>query len=226
MTLSPVENLVRGRIGLDPLSLGTSTFPRAVAARMTARAVTSADAYAGLLTADADEWATLVTELIVPESWFFRGGAAYFRHLARWLRERTARHTPRVLSVPCGCGEEPYSLVLALDEEGVPPGVVRIEGVDLCPASVRRAEAGCYPAFAFREAGTDPRPRHFRDAGPGQWQIENRVRDAVRFRVGNLVAPDFLPGEPPFDLILCRNLFIYLTDEARGRAVGGEQFRR
>ncbi len=219
MILSPVEDLVRSRIGLDPLSLGTSTFPRAVTTRMHARAVDSADAYAALLGTDAGEWATLVGELIVPESWFFRGGAPYFRQLARWLRERAAGRSPRVLSVPCGCGEEPYSLVLALDEEGVPPGLVRVDGVDLCPASVARAEAGRYPAFAFRETDADPRPRYFRDAGPGQWEVEKRVRSAVQFRVGNLVAPDFLSGEPPFDLILCRNLFIYLTDEARGRAV-------
>lgn len=219
MTLSPVEALVRGRIGLDPLSLGAATFPRAVAARMRIRAVDSADAYAALLTADRDEWDTLVAELVVPESWFFRGGEAYFRQLARWLRDRTAGRTPRVLSVPCGYGEEPYSLVLALDEEGVLPGMVRVEGVDLCPASVGRAEEGRYPAFAFRDADSDPRPRHFRDAGAGRWELEQRIRDAVRFRVGNLVAPDFLAAEPPFDLILCRNLFIYLTDEARGRAV-------
>ncbi|HYH69640.1 MAG TPA: CheR family methyltransferase [Urbifossiella sp.] len=219
MTLSPVDALVRARIGLDPLSLGAATFQRAVAARMTARAVATDEAYAALLTADRDEWATLVDELVVPESWFFRGGAAYFRQLARWLRERSGGRAQRVLSVPCGCGEEPYSLVLALDDEGVPPGVVRVEGVDLCPASVRRAEEGRYPAFAFREADADPRPRHFRDAGPGRWELEPRVRDAVRFHVGNLVAPEFLAAEPPFDLILCRNLFIYLTDEARGRAV-------
>ncbi len=219
MTLSPVEDLVRSRIGLDPLSLGSSTFPRTVGGRMRARGIDSPAAYASLLTADPAEWAALVDELVVPESWFFRGGVEYFRLLARWVRERAASRAVRVLSVPSGCGEEPYSLVMALDEDGVPPGFIRVEGADLCPPSVRRAEAGCYPPFAFREVGADPRPRYFRETGPGRWELDRRIRDAVRFRVGNLVGADFLAGEPAFDLILCRNLFIYLTDEARGRAV-------
>ncbi|QDU22690.1 CheR family methyltransferase [Urbifossiella limnaea] len=218
MTLPPVEQLVRARIGLDPLSLGAATFPRVVAARMSARRVGSTADYAGVLAADPTEWAALVEELVVSEGWFFRGGAAYFRELAKWLRERAAGRTPRVLSVPCGCGEEPYSLALALDDEGV-PGLATIDAVDLSPASVRRAEAARYPAFAFREAGADPRPQHFREVGANRWELDPRVRAAVRLRVGNLVAADFLAAEAPFDLILCRNLFIYLTDEARGRAV-------
>jgi chemotaxis protein methyltransferase WspC len=41
----------------------------------------------------------------------------------------------------------------------------------------------------------------------------------VRFRPGNLLDPTFLAGEAPFDLILCRNLFIYLHPEARRQAL-------
>ncbi len=219
MTLSPVEDLVRSRIGLDPHSLGATAFPRTVEARMRARGTHTPAAYAGLLAADPAEWSALVEELVVPESWFFRGGSAYYRQFARRVRERGVARPVRVLSVPCGCGEEPYSLAMALDDDGVPPGLVRIEAVDLSPASVRRAELGRYPAFAFREPGADPRPRYFHEVGAGRWEIDRRVRDAVRFRNGNLVAPGFLADEPAFDLILCRNLFIYLTDEARTRAV-------
>lgn len=219
MTLSPVEDLVRSRIGLDPYSLGATAFLRTVEARMRARGVDAPAAYAGVLAADPAEWGALVEELVVPESWFFRGGGAFFRQLARWVRERAAARPVRVLSVPCGCGEEPYSLAMALDEDGVPPTLYRIDATDLSPASVRRAEVGRYPAFAFRETGADPRPRYFRETASGRWELDQRVRTAVHFRVGNLVAPDFLAGESPFDLILCRNLFIYLTDEARARAV-------
>jgi chemotaxis protein methyltransferase WspC len=219
MTLSPVEDLVRARIGLDPPSLGTVTFARAVGVRMRARGTDSAAAYAALLAADPVEWQTLLDELVVPESWFFRGGRAYFQHLARWVRERAVSKPVRVLSVPCSTGEEPYSLALALADDGVGPAFVRIEAVDLSPGHVRRAAAARYPAFAFRETGYDPRPAYFREADPGRWVLDPPVRDAVHFRCGNLIDPDFLAGEPPFDLVLCRNLFIYLTADARARAV-------
>ncbi|HEX4610774.1 MAG TPA: CheR family methyltransferase [Urbifossiella sp.] len=220
MTLTAVEDLVRARIGLDPGSLGASTFARTVTARMRARGTNSAAAYAGLLASDPAEWVALVEELVVPESWFFRGGAAYFHQLARWARERATSGRPvRLLSAPCGSGEEPYSLAIALGEEGIPAGLARIEAVDLSGDNIRRAEVGTYPAFAFRETGIDPRPRYFRETGPGRWELDHRTRETVRFRTGNLTDPAFLVGERAFDLILCRNLFIYLTDEARGRAV-------
>lgn len=219
MTLSPVEDLVRHRIGLDPSALGAATFARAVAARIAARGAATADAYAAQLLADPAEWATLLDELVVPESWFFRGGRAYFRHLARFVRERAAGRAARVLSVPCGAGEEPYSLAIALHEEGVTPDLARIDAVDLAPGHVARAVAGRYPAFAFREAGADPRPMYFREASPGRWELSRRPREFVRFRAGNLIDPHFLAPEAGYDLILCRNLFIYLTAPARDRAV-------
>jgi chemotaxis protein methyltransferase WspC len=217
MSLALVETLVRTRIGLDASSLG-GAFPRAVEARMRARGVTSGAAYAGLLAADPAEWAVLAEDLVVPESWFFRGGSAYFQQLARWLRGRATSRGVRALSAPCGSGEEPYSLAIALAEEGVPPSLIRIDGVDLSPGQVGRAEAARYPAFSFREPGADPRPRYFHEAG-GRWELDRAVRAPLRFRAGNLVTGDALAGEAPYDLILCRNLFIYLTDEARARAV-------
>jgi chemotaxis protein methyltransferase WspC len=45
------------------------------------------------------------------------------------------------------------------------------------------------------------------------------VRDRVRFRIANLTDPHFLAGEREYDLIVCRNLFIYLTVDGRKRAM-------
>jgi len=41
------------------------------------------------------------------------------------------------------------------------------------------------------------------------------VRERVRFVRGNLLDPGFAAGEPPFDMVFCRNLLIYLTPAAR-----------
>lgn len=216
-----LEALVRERIGLDPTTLGTNVLPQAVADRMRARGA-SADAYLALLVSDPDEWATLVSKLVVPESWFFRGGRALFDFLARWVRDRFRQTAPapvRVLSAPCSTGEEPYSLAVALDELGVPPAWYRIDAVDLAAAHLRKAIAGRYSAFAFREPGADPRAGHFRPTDDDRWELLPHLRPLVRFQPGNLVAADFLAGDGPFDLILCRNIFIYLTPAARDRVL-------
>src|SRR5262249_8781045 len=155
----------------------------------------------------------LVEEVVVPETWFFRG-AGLFTDLAKRIRNTALSRPFRVLSVPCSTGEEPYSLAIALAEANVSPQAFTLEGVDLSGRSVERAQRGCYGAFSFRQTDPGLHDRYFRPAGR-EWEIDATLRQAVRFRTGNLVDPQFLWGEAPYDLILCRNLLIYLHPEAR-----------
>ena len=210
MTLAPVESLLRARIGLDPASLGPTALAMAVERRMSARHVETPAAYAGVLTADAAEWTALVAGLAVTETWFFRGGRALFDFLAAWVRDRVG--PVRVLVVPCSSGEEAYSLAIALADRGVRDAT--IDGVDLLDQTVVRASAARYPVYSFRESGTDPRVRCFRPDGDA-WELLPQYRDRVTFRTGNAVSPTFLADAAVYDLILCRNLFIYLTRAAR-----------
>ncbi len=51
------------------------------------------------------------------------------------------------------------------------------------------------------------------------WELLPHLRGLVRFLPGNLTDPLFLASERPYDLIVCRNVFIYLTPEAKQRAM-------
>lgn len=222
MNLAPLEQLIRTRIGLDVACLGAAVLARAAATRMAVCGLSSPQAYTGLVSQNSDEWSALVGELVVPESWFFRGGRELFDHLARWVRGRlheSPGRTVRVLCVPCSTGEEPYSLAIALQREGVSAARCRIDAADLARKHLLRAASGRYSSFSFREAGPDPRPDHFLDRGEGQWEIAPELRDRVHFHTGNLVDSTFLIDEEVYDLILCRNLFIYLTEDGRTRAL-------
>ena len=223
MNLSALEKQLQDRIGLDIASLGAATLPRVVAARMSAHDITSTEQYTTLAAGNPSEWSALIGELVVPETWFFRGGADFFEHLARGIRTRLTEsvngRTMRVLCIPCSTGEEPYSLAIALDREGVPATRCTIDGVDLSRDHLLRAVAGRYTAFSFREVNADPRKECFDEPEPGKWELRAALRDRVAFRPGNLVDPAFLSGEPPYDLILCRNLFIYLSADGAARAM-------
>jgi chemotaxis protein methyltransferase WspC len=214
VNLGPVLDQLHARIGLSPEALGPSLVPAAVRDRMRRLGVDDSSAYAARLAGDPDEFQALVDEIVVPETWFFRGGAL-FPYLAQQIRQRAA---PRTLSVPCSTGEEPYSLVIALKEAGVPERDGVVLGVDLSRGHVEHARRGRYGEFAFRQTPADLRGRYFRPVAGG-WEIDPSVRAAVEIRQGNLLADDFLAGEPPFDLIFCRNLFIYLHPAARQRAL-------
>jgi len=67
--------------------------------------------------------------------------------------------------------------------------------------------------------GTPLPARHARPLPEGRFALAPPVRASVRFRRGNVVDADLLSGELSFDAVFCRNLLIYLTPEARARAL-------
>ncbi|MBA4186474.1 MAG: hypothetical protein C0467_00505 [Planctomycetaceae bacterium] len=222
MSLLGVETVVRDRLGMDPNSLGPSALPQAVELRMKARGIKAEEEYCRLLSSDSGEADSLGVELAVPESWFFRGGRALFTRMAEFVAARAATRAPgqvvRVLSIPCSTGEEPYSLAIAFHEHFISPKEYRIDAFDVSSRHLERAEKARFPAFSFRETGSDIRPAYFRHADD-RWELLPHLRQLVRFRLANLTDPAFLVDEQPYDLIVCRNVFIYLTPDGRRRAM-------
>jgi chemotaxis protein methyltransferase WspC len=201
--------------------LGSEVLPRAVESHMRALGLTAPAEYASRLVEDAQAFQRLVDEVTVPETWFFRGGEVFsflVKHIAAAVRGLPPAACYRILSVPCSTGEEPYTLALALVEAGVPPDVWRIEGVDLSFRLIERARQARFGAFSFRQTAADLRQRYFQPLD-GTWELGPAIRPLVRFTQGNLLAPFFMAGEKPFDLIFCRNLLIYLHPAARRRAL-------
>jgi chemotaxis protein methyltransferase WspC len=241
MNLAPIIDLLRQRIGLDTHSLGATVLSRAVAARMQVLDLTAPEAYAARLVSDLQEFQILLGDVVVPETWFFRGGEI-FAYLAGKVADAVrlqglgpnkeldplgkGRPSPgaegkrfRILSVPCSTGEEPYSLAIALDQAAVAPASWEIEAVDLSAEHIALARRARFSNFSFRQTPSALRDRYFQPVGGG-WELDPRIRACVRFRQGNLLDPLFLASEGAFDLILCRNLFIYLHPEARRQALG------
>jgi chemotaxis protein methyltransferase WspC len=221
MSLPAILDLLQARIGLDPESLDSHFVPNIVAGRMRLLGLAEPAAYLARLSASAEELDTLVDEVLVPETWFFRGGWL-FSFLAEHIRGAVSTLPPgrvfRVLSAPCSSGEEPCSLAIALTDLQVPRETWTIDALDLSRRSLNRAEKGYYGEGSFR--GTDPqlRTRYFRQSGNG-WEIDPTLRGTVRFRRENLMDPRVLADEEPFDLIFCRNLLIYLHPAARAQVL-------
>ena len=216
-----VSELTR-RIGLNPESVGAHALGTAIDARMKAVEATDEAAYAGRLTADANELQALVNEVVVSETWFYRG-AEFFETVVPRVRQlaagRPATAPVRILSVACSTGEEPYSLALALARAGLPGYAYRIDAVDLSTRNIDTARVGVYGEFSFRQTDRDFRNIFFQTTAHGAWEVKPEARAAVNFRVGNVTDPFFLGNEPPYDVICCRNVFIYLTPAARRAAL-------
>jgi chemotaxis protein methyltransferase WspC len=222
MNLSPITAILSERLGIDPDALGMSAVATAVTRRMKANDIEDVTVYAARLASDEDEFQVLTEEVSVPETWFFRGGIELFRHLAVLIRDavgsQLSRVPFRVLSAPCGSGEEPYSLAIALAEAGVQSADVRIDGIDISRTSLQKARAGRYRRFSFRQTDAILREHYFSPVDGG-WEIVPTIRTQVQVRRGNLLDPAALIGERAYDLIFCRNLLIYLHAAARARVL-------
>ena len=208
-----VERRLRERFGYDPASAGPGLVARAVGVRMSALGVVEGDLYLALLDRSVHELDPLVEEVVVSESWFFRDELPF----ALLAERRKESPFTRVLSVPCAGGQEPYSVAIALLDRGIALSRFHVVAVDLSRKALAEARKGVYSGNAFRSRDLAFRDRHFRRTADG-YAVDDAVKESVEFRQGNLMAPDFLAGEPPFDAVFCRNLLIYLDEPARRRA--------
>ena len=215
-SLDGIESLLRQTIGLDVQSVGRHVVEAAVRATMSAAGAPTVDAYAPMLR-DPRELDRLIDAVAIPESSFFRDPGSF-----EYLREFVAREwhgsgVLRVLSIPCAAGEEPYSIAMTLLDSGLPPSRFSIVAVDVRDSAIAAAQSGLFRPSAFRnDAALAARDRYF--TGGTMFQLKSSVRDLVRFRRGNLLDPSLLAGET-FDVVFCKNLLIYFTEEARCRAV-------
>jgi chemotaxis protein methyltransferase WspC len=216
--MQEIEGVLRNWIGLDVSTVGSAAIERAVRERMQATGTTDLAAFARRVRDDATQRDLLVEEVVVAESWFFRDRQV-FDFVADFAATRAVlpgRPPVRILCGPAAAGEEPYSVAMALLEAGLAPEQFEIEAIDISRRALARAAAGRYSSNAFRNADLSFRDRWF-TADRGHAVLTDRVRNCVRFEWANILDPGFPVGRGPYDVIFCRNLLIYLTEDARRR---------
>lgn len=159
----------------------------------------------------------LVAEVTVGETYFFRdraqcallGGLVLPSFAAAGPGSRIA-----VWSAGCASGEEAFTLAALAEEAGLGDRCT-VVGSDASARAVERARLGRYRSWSLRETTEPERAAYFQQRGD-QWEVSETLRQRVRFVQRNL-----LDGPPPpgrFQVVLCRNLLIYLTRDAVRRA--------
>ena len=221
MILVDFENLLKETMGLDSASVGSSTIESAVRRRMESLGLNAIEDYWKRLRTAGEELQELIESVVVPETWFFRDRDA-FTALARLASQEWMPNHPtalfRLLSGPCCSGEEPYSMAMALLDAGLCPDRFRIDAVDISIRALARARRGTYGSNSFRGEDLTFRDRYFECTANG-YLLGQRVRQTVTFHPGNLLAPDFLAGSTPYDVVFCRNLLIYFDRDTQKSVV-------
>jgi chemotaxis protein methyltransferase CheR len=165
---------------------------------------------------DQEELGRLKDYLTINVTTFFRDPEK-FVHLREDILPRLLHGRPRlcVWSAGCSLGHEPYSLAIMLAEATGPYSRHSIWATDIDHSALERARAGGpYAAEGLANVSPDLLDRYFRADGShdGAYYVIDSLRRKVTFEYHNLLAGPF---EGEFDLIVCRNVVIYLTREAR-----------
>jgi chemotaxis methyl-accepting protein methylase len=174
---------------------------------MRARGVHTYEDYGAILDRDAHEYQELLDALTINVTKFFRNVETW--NALRPYLDALARSRPsfRVWSAGCASGEEPYTIAVVLAEAGA-QGL--IDATDVDRLSLERTRQAKYPDAAFSEMPANLRRRYFRDGQPLE-----PVRELVRVRAHDLMREP--PPNPPYDLIVCRNVVIYFERKAQER---------
>lgn len=212
-----IESLLNREIGLSARSIGSSAVEAAVKTRLRACGALDVSDYLTRLERDPLERTALVEEIVVSETWFFRDEEVFKalrRHATAWLgRERVLR----VLSLPCATGEEAYSVSIALLDAGLRSSRFSVRGIDVSERALGHARRGEYGKNSFR-GSEGLLQRGYFEAASGSWRVLEAARESVSFAKGNVLDPSLCAARS-FDVVLCRNLLIYLDPAARTRAL-------
>ena len=164
----------------------------------------------------------VVEALLNNETYFFRDRAPFdliARSALPQLQQRRASSKRiKIWSAGCSTGQEVYSLAMMFAEEPLKWAgwTIDILGSDVSESAVERARTGTYTQFEVqRGLGIAQMIKWFEET-TGGWRAAEGLRKTVRFQVHNLLEAPPHPGE--FDIVLCRNVLLYLNAATREKA--------
>ena len=164
----------------------------------------------------------VVEALLNNETYFFRDRTPFdllaTQALPALAKRRASSRRIRIWSAGCSTGQEAYSLAMLFAEDPTrwAGWTIDILGTDVSQGAIERARSGTYSQFEVqRGLGINQMIRWFEETDSG-WRAAEALRRTVRFQVHNILEP--LPHSQPFDIVLCRNVLLYLNAEKRGLA--------
>jgi chemotaxis protein methyltransferase CheR len=164
----------------------------------------------------------VVEALLNNETYFFRDRAP-FDLLARaalpQLQQRRASSKRiKIWSAGCSTGQEVYSLAMMFAEEPLKWAgwTIDILGTDVSGSAVERARSGTYSQFEVQRGLAITQMIKWFDETPDGWRANEALRRTIRFQEHNLLEAPPHPGD--FDIVLCRNVLLYLNQETRTKA--------
>lgn len=227
-SLAKITRIVRSVVGHDFGHYKEKTLMRRIQRRMQVLHLDSMDDYVERLRKEPNEVRLLFQEFLISVTAFFRDPEAFAAldtdALAKIVADKGADDQIRVWIAGCATGEEVYSVAILLKERlavqmGAPPKL-QLFATDIDEQAIAQARAGKYRADQLEAVSPAQRRKYFIQDND-HWCPIKDIRDLCVFSVHSAIK------DPPFsklDLVVCRNLLIYLEPPAQDRLLGFFQY--
>lgn len=226
--VADIVELLQRQVGFDFSVYKSTALVRRIERQMALRQILAVGDFVAFLLAHPGEVEMLAMDLLIGVTEFFRDSEVFQYLEATVLPEFLGGRMPqgelRIWSAACASGEEAYSLaMLALEvaEQVGFTGGIKVFATDAQQKVLDQAVRGRYSAEALSRVPAARLRRWFVSDGDGSWRVTAELRRCVVFARHNLLI------DPPFtriDLVLCRNLLIYLRPEAQLMALSQLHF--
>jgi len=220
--IQKILDLLLRQTGQDLSGYRHSTIVRRINKRKLLTGHAHLDGYLRELENNPEECLELFKSLFIGVTSFFRDPGAFAllwdKVLPGIFAERSEEDAVRIWIAGCSTGEEAYSMVMLLDEYMDEKSIrcgVKIFATDIDQKAIETARKGTYPARTLQQVSPERLERHFRP-GSRDWTVLPHLRERIVFVHHNLLQ------DPPFlhmDLVICRNLLIYLTPSLQEKAL-------
>jgi chemotaxis protein methyltransferase CheR len=194
---------------------------RRIAVRMRARNANSYNEYIRILDNDAQEYNRLFDALTINVSQFFRDPSVFeavrTQLLPTLIREKkqSGDSTVRIWSAGCASGEEPYSIAILLKETlGVEMKnyLISLYATDIDHQCLFKARESVYSKESLVNLKKEYLDRYFTILPNEKYKLSDEIKNMVIFKYHHLLKDISFPA---LDIIFCRNLLIYFTQEMK-----------
>ncbi len=188
--------------------------------RMRATKKFSPREYLSLLRSDKEEMQRLIDELTINETYFMREIDSVDVYLDKVLKvDHIKNEKIKIVSVGCSSGEEPYSIVILVNEKyPYLKNKLEIKALDIDSQMIKKAKRGVYSFYSLRAMEEQLVKRYFSEENK-EYILDSRVKTIVRFYNLSVFDPEVKALIKDSDLILSRNVLIYFGMESKKRAI-------
>ncbi|EKE04309.1 MAG: MCP methyltransferase, CheR-type [uncultured bacterium] len=204
---------VASLINLDLTHYKNNQMERRITSLMNRNNISNLVEYYKILSSDSRQLSEFINMLTINVTEFFRNPEKFVELETKYIPELMQKTQKlKIWSSGCSTGAEVYSIALILDKFGILDKCTLIAS-DFDQTAINKAKEGVFSSFEVKSVPNEYK-KHFTPINDieGRFQFNPQLISKIKFERRDLLNSRF---ETDFDLILCRNVVIYFTEEAK-----------